>query len=1091
MKKSLLTTLCIFLLAATQLYAQNHTVTGKVTAREDGLPVPGVSVSIKGTTTGTQTDANGRFSLSVPNNALLSFSFLGYITQTLPADGPTVNVVLVASSQQLGEVVVTGALGLNRTRNQQAYAAQKVTGDEVSKQRSGNFVSGLSGKVAGLEIRQNNALGGSTNVVLRGTKSILGNNQALFVVDGVPYNNGGSGGGNQGNSNSSSVAAGTGGYDYGSPASDINPDDIESVTVLKGAAATALYGSIGANGVILITTKKVNKGLGITFNTSYGYGAVDKSTLPTYQKQYGGGYGTYYEDPSGYFLYRDINGDGVKDLVDPLTEDASYGHAFDPNLKVYQWDAFSKYSPNFGKATPWVAAANDPNTFFTHPISNNQSLFITNGGDNGTFKLGYTRNNQTGFMPNSNELKNNLDFGGTYNINSKLTAAANISYTRTDGKGRYGSGYQSDNILNSFRQWYQVNNDIKELKDQYFASGGQNITWNWASPTNLVPIYWDNPYFIRYQNFETDTRNRYFGNVSLNYKATNWLNLLGRVTVDNWSQIQEERRQVGSVGLSSYTRRNLSFNETNFDFLATTDNNITQDLNFKGLLGVNVRKNLYQSIAATTNGGLIVPSIYSLSNSKNTPNAPTETYVPFETDGIFAGATFTWKKMVVLDGTLRRDASSALPSYSNKYYYPSVNLGFTFSELLKQYSWLSYGKVRINYAEVGNSGTPQSTSNYYSLTTAFGSSPQAFIGTTQNNAKLKPERTKASEGGLEMAFFNNRLGFDFTYYNNKTVDQLIPVTLSTATGYNAAYINSGTIQNKGIEVALNGTPVQTKDFTWKVNVNFTRNRNKVLKLYTDGSGQQATNLQLGSFQGGVSLNASLDRPYGDIRGNGYVDKDGNALATKNGQQVVGDDGYYVLSSSNNVVLGNVNPNWTGGINSSFRYKSFTLSFLVDVKKGGSVFSLDTYYGMDTGLYPETVGNNDLGKPSRNALSDGGGVILPGVTSTGAQNTVRADNTGSGLYGYEHNPAAGFVYDAGYVKLREAAIAYSLPQSVLSRLGSVKGIDVGLSGRNLWIIHKNTPYTDPEEGLSSGNLQGYQSGAFPTARMFNLNLKVRF
>jgi hypothetical protein len=317
------------------------------------------------------------------------------------------------------------------------------------------------------------------------------------------------------------------------------------------------------------------------------------------------------------------------------------------------------------------------------------------------------------------------------------------------------------------------------------------------------------------------------------------------------------------------------------------------------------------------------------------------------------------------------------------------------------------------------------------------------------------------------------------------------VTLSTATGYNAAYINSGTIQNKGIEVALNGTPVQTKDFTWKVNVNFTRNRNKVLKLYTDGSGQQATNLQLGSFQGGVSLNASLDRPYGDIRGNGYVDKDGNALATKNGQQVVGDDGYYVLSSSNNVVLGNVNPNWTGGINSSFRYKSFTLSFLVDVKKGGSVFSLDTYYGMDTGLYPETVGNNDLGKPSRNALSDGGGVILPGVTSTGAQNTVRADNTGSGLYGYEHNPAAGFVYDAGYVKLREAAIAYSLPQSVLSRLGSVKGIDVGLSGRNLWIIHKNTPYTDPEEGLSSGNLQGYQSGAFPTARMFNLNLKVRF
>ncbi|MDN3582343.1 SusC/RagA family TonB-linked outer membrane protein [Mucilaginibacter flavus] len=1091
MKKSLLMTLCILWLAASQLFAQNHTVTGKVTAREDGLPIPGVSVRINGTTTGTQTDSNGRFSLSVPQSSSLTISFIGYVTQTLPANGPTLNVVLVASSQQLGEVVVTGALGLNRTRNQQAYAAQQVSGDEVSKQRGSNFVSGLSGKVAGLEIRQNNALGGSTNVVLRGTKSILGNNQALFVVDGVPYNNGGSGGGNQGNSNSSSVASGTGGYDYGSPASDINPDDIQSVTVLKGAAATALYGSIGANGVILITTKKVAKGLGITFNTSYGYGAVDKSTLPTYQKQYGGGYGQYYEDPSGYFLYRDINGDGVKDLVDPLTEDASYGHAFDPNLKVYQWDAFSKYSPNYGKATPWVAAANDPTTFFTHPVSNNQSLFITNGGDNGTFKLGYTRNNQTGFMPNSNELKNNLDFSSTYNITNKLTAAASIAYTRTDGKGRYGSGYQSDNILNSFRQWYQVNNDVQELKDQYFASGGKNITWNWASPTNLVPIYWDNPYFIRYQNYETDTRNRYFGNASLNYKATSWLNLLGRVTVDNWSQIQEERRQVGSVGVPSYTRRNLSFNETNFDFLATTDNNITKDLNFKGLLGVNIRKNTYQSIAATTNGGLIVPGIFSLSNSVNTPNAPTESYVPFETDGIFAGATFTWKKMLVLDGTLRRDASSALPSYSNKYYYPSVNLGFTFSELLKEYSWLSYGKVRANYAEVGNGGTPQSTNNYYTITTAINGNPQAYIGTTQNNATLKPERTKAAEAGVEMAFFNNRLGFDFTYYNNKTVNQLIPVTLSTATGYNAAYINSGTIRNRGIELSLNGTPVQTQDFSWKLNVNFTRNRNKVLDLYTDGSGQQATNLQIGSFQGGVSLNATLNHAYGDIRGNGYVDKDGNALATKTGQQVVGTDGYYVLSSSNNVVLGNVNPDWTGGINSSFRYKAFTLSFLVDIKKGGSVFSLDTYYGMDTGLYPETAGKNDLGNPSRNALSAGGGVILPGVTSTGATNTVRADNTGSGLYGYEHNPAAGFVYDAGYVKLREAALAYSFPQSVLSKLGAIKGIDLGVSGRNLWIIHKNTPYTDPEEGLSSGNLQGYQSGAFPTARMFNLNLKVRF
>lgn len=1113
MKKLLLVSLSILLLCVTQVFAQNRTVTGTVTAQEDGLPIPGVTVRVKGTTIGTQTGTNGKYSLSVPNNAVLIVSFIGYAQQEIPATGSVINARLVVSSRQLGEVVVTGALGLTRTRNQQAYAAQQVAGDEVSKQRGSNFVSGLSGKVAGLEIRQNNALGGSTNVVLRGTKSILGNNQALFVIDGVPMNNGGAGNGNAGSNNANaggtgnstggnagSVETGRGGYDYGSPISDINPDDIESVTVLKGASGSALYGSIGANGVILITTKKAARGLGITLNSSVGYGSVDKSTLPTYQKEYGAGYGPFYNDqtgidPSGYFLIRDIKGDGTADdLVTPLQEDASYGHRFDPSLLVYQWDAFSPYSPNFGKKTPWVAGANDPTTFFTHPVTNNQSLFITNGTDNGSFKLGYTRNSQTGFMPNSNELRNNIDFGSTYKITDKLTAGANINYTRTDGKGRYGSGYQAENILNSFRQWYQMNTDIKEQKDQYFASGGKNITWNWASPTNLVPIYWDNPYFVRYQNFETDTRNHYFGNVNLNYKVNDWLNLLGRVTVDNSSMLQEERRAIGTTGVPSYTRRNINFNETNLDFLATVDKNISSDLNFKGLAGVNIRKNRYQLISGTSNGGLIVPGIYSLSNSKNAPAAPIENDIRQEVDGIFGGATFTWKKMVVLDGTLRRDVSSSLPSYSNKYYYPSVNLGFTFSELLKQYNWLSYGKVRISYAEVGNGGDPYKTQNFYSFGTPFGSNPQAAIGTIQNNATLKPERSKSKEGGLEMQFFNSRLGFDFTYYENKTANQLLPVALSTATGYNSAYINSGSLQNKGIELTVNGTPVQSKLITWKIGVNFTKNKNKVIDLYTDASGQPAQNLLIQSFQGGVSLNATLNHPYGDIRGTAYTDVNGNPYIKKDGGRVVdqeGDNAGYYKQSGATTTIGNINPDWIGGVTNSVRVQNFTLSFLIDVRKGGDVFSLDTYYGMDTGLYPETVGNNDLGKPSRNLISDGGGVIVQGITPAGAKNAIRVENNATGLYGYEHNPAAGFVYDASYVKLREASIAYAFPQSVISKWGPVKGVDLALSGRNLWIIHKNVPYSDPEETLSAGNLQGYQSGAFPTARMFTLNLKVRF
>ncbi len=1084
MKKSLLTTLCFLWLAVMQLYAQNHTVTGKVTAKEDGLPLPGVSVSIKGTTTGTQTDSNGKFSLSVPDGADLSFSFIGYITQSVPVKGPLLNVVLTAASQQLGEVVVQGALGLTRTRNQQAYAAQQVSGEEVSKTRSSNFVEGLSGKVSGLEIRQNNGLGASTNVVIRGSKSIFNSNQALFVVDGVPYNNGSPGGSSI---NSSNQRTGRGGYDYGSPIQDINPDNIESVTVLKGAAASALYGSQGANGVILITTKKAKKGLGIVVNAGVSKGAIDKSTFTTYQKQYGGGYGPGYEDPSGYFWYRDVNGDGVKDLVDPLTEDASYGHAFDPNLKVYQWNAFYKGLPTYGQATPWVAAANDPSTFFVKPVSNNQSIFITNGGDNGSFKLGYTRNNDNGILPNSNIQKNAINFSSTYNITSKLSAGASIDYTRTDGLGRYGTGYQSENVVGNFRQWWQVNNDISQLKNAYYnslAQGGTgNATWNLTNFNNPTAIYWDNPYFARYQNYETDTRNRYFGNVFANYKVNSFINILGRVTVDNWNQIQEERRAVGTTGVSSYTRRNTGWNETDYDLIASLNKNLGNDFNLKAVAGTNIRKQRYQDITAATNGGLIIPNSYVLSNSLNTPNAPVETDQRREVDGIYAGTTLTWKNTYTIDGTLRRDVASTLPKGANAYYYPAVSAGFVFSELLKQYTWLSYGKLRANYAEVGNDAPIYSTLDTYTLGTPINGAPQAVVSTTKNNSSLKPERTRSSEFGVELSFFNGRLGFDGTYYNNKTVDQIIPVTVSSATGFSSAYLNSGTVQNKGVELSLNVTPVRVKDFSWRMDFNWTRNRSKVLELFTDATGQQAKNLQIGSFQGGVSINASLGQPLGTIRGTDFI--------YKNGQKVIGSDGYYEQTGTANNVIGNSNPNWIGGLNNSFRYKNFTLSFLIDVRKGGSVFSLDTYYGYDTGLYPLTAAKNDKGNPSRSPISQGGGVVLPGVTEAGAPNTVRVENTGSGLYGYELNPNAGFVYDAGYIKLRQALISYSLPSSALSKLGPVKGIDLSLIGRNLWIIHKNLPYADPEESLSSGNFQGYQSGAYPAVRTISLNAKITF
>jgi TonB-linked SusC/RagA family outer membrane protein len=1058
--------LAVLMLFGAFIYAQTRTVTGTVRDSK-GDPVPFANVTVKGTNTGVSADVNGNFTIQIEEGQSLIVSSTGFAEQEVAVGTQTTLTVAMQPQGNLEEVVVT-AMGIRRTRNQLAYSAQTVEGAEVSKTRSNNFVNNLSGKVAGLEIRQTNTLGGSTNVILRGTKSFVGNNQALFVVDGVPYNND--------NTNTANQTTGRGGYDYGNAAADINPDDIETITVLKGAAASALYGSRGSNGVILITTKKARRGLGITVNSGVSFGSIDKSTFAKYQREYGGGYGAYYEDPSGYFLYRDVDGDGTNDLVVPTSEDASYGGAFDPSLMVYQWDAFDPTSPFFGMAKPWVAAANGPETFFEKPVGSNQSVFIDGASDKGTFKLGYTRNDDNGILPNSSITKNLVNFGGTFNITSKLTAGATINFSNIKGKGRYGTGYDDKNIATTFRQWFQTNVDIQDQKDAYFRTR-QNTTWNWADPTNLVPIYWDNPYFVRYENYENDVRNRIFGNASLNYKINDWLNVLGRIGHDTYDELQEERQAVGSIGISSYQRFNRSYSETNFDLLANLNKDLSTDINFQALMGINIRKQHTRSIAASTNGGLTIPGIYSLSNSANPINAPTEFDGRRRVDGVFAGATFTWRELVTLDATIRRDASSTLPDGNNVYYYPSIAGGFTFSKLLPAANWLTYGKLRLNYAKVGNDAPLFSVLDVYNILPPFGSEPTTTIPGTKNNPDLRPERTSSFEIGLEMAMLRSRLGFDVTYYTAKTIDQILPLAISTSTGYNSKFLNSGTIQNKGVELSVYGIPVQNKDFSWTVNLNWTRNRNEVVELF-----EGADNLVLASFQGGVSLNATLGQPYGTIRGSNFI--------YTNGQRTVDADGFYLWSETSNEVIGNPNPDWIGGINNTFKYKNFSLGFLVDMRQGGDVFSLDMYYGLATGLYPETAGLNDLGNPSRNALADGGGVIMPGVYEDGKANESRISNE-YGTYGYVNLPSAGFVYDASYVKLREVVLSYGLPQSTLDKLKYFKGIELSLIARNLWIIHKNLPYADPEETMSSGNLQGYQGGAYPTTRTFAFNLRLRF
>lgn len=1062
--------LLLVLLSVDVAYSQSQTITGKVTD-SSGNGVEGASIVIKGTNNGTAAGPDGSFTISAKTGDVLVISAVNFIPrQVTVGTATTYNVTLERTTGVMNEVIVT-ALGIRRSKNQLPYAAQQITGTDVSKERSSNFVTNLEGRVAGLQINQSNTLGGSTNVVLRGNKSLTGSNQALFVVDGVPFDN------SLNNPNGGNQTTGRGGYDYGSTAADINPDDIESITVLKGAAASALYGSRGFNGVILITTKKGRKGLGVTVNAGLTAGSIDKSTFIKYQQQYGGGYGYYYESPDGHFLYRDVNGDGQPDLVDPTSEDASYGAAFDPSLLVYQWDAFDTSSPYYLKAKPWVPATNGPASYFQKQFGYNTSVIVDGGSDKGLFKLGYTRNDDKGILPNSRILKDMVNFSSSYNLTSKLTAGASLNFTKVNGLGRYGTGYDSKNPATNFRQWWQVNNDLQELKDAYFRTG-KNVTWNWADPTDLVPIYWDNPYWDRYENYETDSRFRYFGNVNVNYKMNDWLNFLGRISLDSYDLLQEERIAIGSVDVPQYTRFDQTYREWNYDLLVTADKDLGTDFNVKGLIGGNIRRDYIKSVFASTNGGLIVPGIYSLSNSLNPPNAPTEGDYRKEVDGVFAGATFTYKEMLILDGTIRRDQSSTLPEGNNAYYYPSVSLGFVFSNLMKNSSWLSYGKLRANYAEVGNDAPYYSTLDFYTINPPFGSQPLTSVSGTKNNADLLPERVRSKEIGLEMNFLRNRIGFDVTYYNAKSIDEIIPVAVSNATGYSSKFYNSGTVLNKGIEASLNLTPVKSKDFSWDMILNYTRNRNRVTSLY-----EGTDNLVLATFQGGVSINATLDQPYGTIRGSNFV--------YTNGQKTVGDDGYYLISTTSNEVIGNPNYDWFGSVTNTFRYKDLSLSFLVDTKQGGDIFSLDLYYGMATGLYPETAFTNDLGNPVRNPIDQGGGLIFQGVTADGKINTTRAAAENYGTFGYVRNPAAAFIYDASFIKLREVDLTYSLPSKWMAGVKAIKGIDLSVVGRNLWIIHKNLPYADPEEIISAGNYLGYQGGAYPTVRTFTFNIRARF
>lgn len=1056
-------------------FAQQRTVSGTVTDA-NGLPLPGVSVVKKGTTEGGQTDLDGKFQVQAAPSDVLTFSFIGMKTKELPATSANISVRLEDDAQELETVVVT-ALGISRDKKSLGYASQKIDGDAVNTTPTNNFLNNLSGKVAGLEVRANGNFGGSTNIVLRGSKSITGNNQALLVVDGVAVNNS--------NLNTASAANSRVGFDFGNSSSDIDPNNIESITVLKGAAATALYGSQAANGAIMITTKKgkLNTGLGISYSSTTSIGRFDRKTFPKYQKQYGSngyvGPEDSFQDPAV-----DVDGDGIPDLVVDMTADASFGSAFNPNTMAYQWNAFAPGNPNFGQKTPWLAAKNDPREFFQDSFGTVNSINFNGGDDKTTFNFGFTNNNESGILPNSRLNKNAINGNFSRNLSDKLRVTAFANFTDQTTVGRNSVGY-GDNVVGGFRQWWQTNVDIKELKDAYFYNR-QNVTWNMNNPTggNFGPAYWNNPYWDRYENYQSDEHTRVLTGGNLSYDVTDNFNILGRVTVDKADDRQEYRKNIGShaeefgpnavTETSGYRLFTRSFLQTTYDFIATYDFTAGK-FGGKALLGTTLIKSKVDSFDHATVGGLVAPGLYTLANS-NSFVAPVESEINYEKQGFYGQLSLDYNKTLFVEGSYRNDVSTALPINNRSYDYYSIGGSFIVSELIRQ-EWLSNLKLRANYAVVGNDPAAgllgaKVNNGIINGNLMFGNST-TFV----DFEKLKPEEQRSTEFGIEASLFQNRLNFDVSVYKSNTENLIYNVPQSTATGYSTSQINAGEVQNKGIEVSLSGSPIKTENFEWEVRVNWSKNKNEVLSL---DAGRE--NLQLATFQGGMSLNATVGQPYGTFRSTDYV-------YDANGNKVVGADGLYL--SEDDKVIGNIQADWIGGLYNKFTYKTLSLGVLIDVKKGGDVYSLDQAFGQYTGLYNSTAGLNDLGNPVRNSIANGGGIILPGVKEDGTPNDTRIETNGVGVaYGFDANPNKAFIYDASYVKLREVSLTYSLPSKYLKD-SFVKAFSLSLLGNNLWIIDKNLPDADPEAGASSGNVQGYQSGVMPTTRVYSFNIKASF
>lgn len=1036
------------LLCGQSTFAQDRTVSGKVTA-DDGSILPGVSVTVRGTTRGTSTDQDGNYKIAAPNGAKLAFSFIGFTTQEATVGAQSViNIKLVSDASQLQEVVVT-ALGISRDKRAINTSVQELKADKLTAARDANVANALAGKIAGVQVLgQSGAKFGTPDIRVRGVNTLTGGSP-LYIVDGTPTD-----------------------------INAVNMDDVENLSVLKGPAATALYGNRAAGGVILITTKRAKSGearLDINHSTTFDIVGL----LPEYQNEYGGGYSQDWEtftfNPSIHpASWASFNGQKLLDY----SADESWGPKLDGTMHRSAWS----WQPGaeFGQLTPYTANPNNVRDFFEKPLSHNSNVAFSKGGDNYQTRVSYTHIINNGIIPNSSQTRDFISAKNSLNVFKGLTADLNINYTATKGVNvpadQYGSSGSLlggfNQTIGSFNQWFQRQLKIEDLKN-YKNEDGTFRSWNIGGPLDPKPKYWDSPYTQMYENTNTRSDTRIFGDFGLNYKFADYLKLALIARRDQRQFYQEGRIAAGTLnegGKGGFANFAQNARENNYEVLLSFNKNFDK-LSVVANAGGNIRYNLVEQFSQATVGGLTTPGFYNIAASKDRP-AVSNGKFERRVNSLYGNVSLGYNNIFFLEGSIRNDWSSTLPKGNNSYLYPSLSGSVVFSDLLPQNNILSYGKIRGGYAQVGTDVGPYNTSLTYVTGNPFGSNPVMSLPTTLPNESLKPGLSSSYEGGIDLKFFRNRLGLEFTVYQNDNKNQIIPLPVAPTSGYSNAVINAGLIQTKGFEVHINATPVKNGKFQWETDLNFDRSVSKVVKL-----AEGLTNYQLGSTWRGLTINAREGEDWGLFVGR-------EIQRNADGQPILNADGLYQYNL--NKPLGSVLPKFKGGFLNNFSYGNWNMRVNTDFIVGGKFFSVTKMFNAYAGLAAETAGVNELGKPKRDPAANGGGILIAGVGPDGkTPNTTRAETQAL----YEDNLFAlheYWMYDQTFVKLREVSLGYNFPKSMLGK--TIKSANISFIARNPLLI-----YSAVGGGIDISEAESYwtEGGQLPPVRSFGLNLRLGF